>query len=617
MNTKIRRSTPDQTLGKLLRQFPNVEKTFEHIKVERADDDYPLRATYPVINSEAKSATLTAYDLYVAGYNKKVRSERSKIKKHNANLQLKLEKQPLKSYEQKQRHFESSYSHLTVWQYNEKAYNYNKKFGAIIPLQLPQTIKQASRHFFEGFLWSYSYQLFKLKKGKIEAKVKPYDRTVNPIEINTKHLENIKDASGNFIFNCHPESMLNHKNRFIEAGILIDNTFHSSKRGTQHHICPEILVVFDDFQSKFVFTDNQLFKLAQHENFRDVLHLTISINKPIVKRFVDKSTNQLRKKNEKANTLSDSQQESFSNADTHDLSDQTRANMPLATRAPRMKQKFQGGQKNTPEITPKKLVSAVNQEPSLNNENKHSAYLRSLLVLWHHFVQNLSEKKYENEKVLHFDILKYEALNGSLSRIDFRDVLITQIFKSFSKIYKNHERMPFIFAGEWKNALNSWLESGVFMNGNEVQCKTTALKHYQKILFAFTDAKFGAYRQAKRSGFIAPRPSVYLDPNLKTPGTFMHHYQSIAKNIPKVLAAEEKRKATKIQKEKANKQYTNNLKKLNYRIMQWHKSGQEFETLFKYVHNNMPEAIIKDFHKHLENFLLNLNKSKYNPFNAA
>ena len=92
-NNNPRRSTPEQTLGKLLQQYPNVEKTFQYVHVNRENsDEYPLWATYPLLTKQAKRLTIAAYGIYVEGYNKKVRLERKKVKKHNAALALALEK---------------------------------------------------------------------------------------------------------------------------------------------------------------------------------------------------------------------------------------------------------------------------------------------------------------------------------------------------------------------------------------------------------------------------------------------------------------------------------------------------------------------------------------------
>ena len=606
LQNRTRRSTQAQTLQKLLSKYPGVEKTFQYVHTQReGDTKYPLSAKYPILTRESKRLTMAAYQLYVVGYNRKVRQKRSQIRKHNAALDREITKNPPPNWRKKQCHFAASHGNLLVWDYNKKAHEHNERFGAIIPLRLPQTIKQTTEKVFSTFLWAYGDQLLKLKRSK-EANNIAYDREVNKMEVNTKHMENTKGDLGMFMLDYCPDTILNHKNRLIEAGILINNEFRSSKRGTMHHICPEILVVFDDFRQKPVCAVNQLVRIARPEVFRDVFIPTGSINKPKVK-GVDNSTLGRKK------VAKGKDEPAANGADfLGDISPSE------TTGAPRIKQNFpqngKSGTENEKKITEKGPIRSERAKKIPPQAEKRASgstteYLRSLFCLINVLAKQLFEKEHEKIAPVPLDILEYEAKNGTMDRPEFREWLIHELFKQFSKIYVGHPHLNNIFAGEWYRALKIWHLGPIMRNREgEVLEKDRALHQYRQLLFAFSDKSFGAYHVARRTKFVPARPSIYLDTQLNSPGTFGYHLKSVAKNVRTKMEAEAELLRAQRKNASQNSLYSQNLRKLNRNIARWYDRNLDYRTLYDYSANNMPEIVHQDLPKHVENFLLNRNQ---------
>ena len=410
------------------------------------------------------------------------------------------------------------------------------------------------------------------------------------MEVNTKNLENTKGEYGMYMLDCCPDTILNHKARLIEAGVLINNQFRGSERGTLHHINPQILVVFDDLDEKLKYTENQLLKIFKPELFRETVLPTCSINKPIVKRNVRNLTSPI---------ITEASREVAPDTlvSAKEPSESLEATEPLAesfTRSPIGKYEKE------------KLGSAENfnkKEVPPTKASENSDYLSEILITPNILAQELARKEHEKAKPLPLNRLNYEATNGTMPKDEFRELLLQDIFKQVSKIYKKHPHFDYLFAGVWYSSLKGWLLSKILKNSNgHLLNKTKCLYQYRCLLFAINNTALGAVGVARRTNFVAPHPKVYLNPELKTPGSFGYHFANLKKNSLAKMNAEAKIKINTSTVVAESKEYTNNLIKINRKLAQYYNGKIDFSILLSYVRNNMPKEIQVDFHKHLANF---------------
>lgn len=580
-----RRSKTPQSIDQLIGKLPGRPRSFDHVHINReGDKEYSLKATQPVLTPEARRITFAAYNIYVKAYNSKASVANLKIRKYNNQVQTFAEKEKPQNVDRIQAHFLSSHSHLYTWDYNVKVLEYNNTYGhPIIPQKKIQTIKQSTEKVFFTILWEYGNQLLKMKRTK-EAAGLSYVREVYKIEVNTKHLENTKGEFGLYMLDYCPDTILNHKKRLMEAGVLMNSQYRGSERGTLHHINPQILVVFDDYDQKLVCADNQLLKITQPEVFRDTVLPTRSINKPKVKRDVHNFTSHDKDKAEMA----------LNNA------------LPAedSTRAP-------SGKMKNPELANRAAKTGVAADTLdvKGSRCENSEFLTEKLVLPSDLANDLAAKKHENSDPLPLERLITETKTGTMSRSDFRELLIQDIFKQFSKIYRNHPDFQMFHPGVWFNSLKSWMLSRFLVDPRgHVFHKDKSLEWYNYLIATINSKDFGVIAVAKRSKFKASHISIYLNPESSTPGTFWYWYGQIRKNKPIKLKKESEISESVKKKAQLSKENTNHLRKLNKQMANFF-NGQKIddETLFRYVKNNMPLEIQKSFGKHFENFKNNIN----------
>jgi hypothetical protein len=593
-----RRLTQEQSIGKLLHRLPGVEKVFNAVHIHRPGDrEYNLWATMPYINATAWKNTLNAYKLKVMAYNKQANTENATIKKQIAAVKKWTDAQPQDKQANislLQAGFENNNAHLPVWEYNKKVEAYNTMYGSVIihKKKIP-TIKQSSQQIFEAFLWEYNNQLRKLRDLR-SSNGKSWYTSVPKMEVNTKHLENAVGEHGVPLLSCCPDTILNHKNRLIEAGILINSEYRGSERGTLHHISDEILMVFDDFDQKLVYTENQLLTISQPEVFRDTVIPTRAINKPIIKTGVDKST------------PLDTDKDLRPLDHAHPTDDSTRAPMSKMQN-PQMANR---AQKNY------SAENSIKTRVSAGTDNKTgdgpSVAIENVMENPTNFAKNLSKMETPSLDAVTMDQLTLESNAGTMARDDFRVLLLQLLFSKFAKIYKNHPHFDVIFAGVWLKTYQVWLHSKMFRNKNgELLHKNTMLVHYRELLYCLENKQWGVIAWINKGTFVPSNPFIYLNPENPTKGTFAHHFLNVREKSPK--AFNKIREVVKIAENQGKKaqDYQKYLSRLNRKLAQLFNGKISDTDLLRYVRDNMPQAIQQNFQKHFDNYRNNRLKSNY------
>lgn len=571
--------TQEQTLGKLLHKLPGVEKVFKEVYIHiPGDTAYPLKASLPCINKECWGFTKAAYNLKVMAYNKKVSIANREVKKQVLAGKKWLDQQPKEKIGNillTQAGFSNNNKNLFTKEYNDKATAYNTKYGSpIIPFRKYQSIKQTTEKVFDTFLWEYNKQLRALGNQR-KAIGKVWQGPLQKMEVNTKHLENATGMHGIKMLHYCPDTILNHKNRLIEAGILINSQFRSSKRGTLHHISPQILVVFDNYDQKIICSENQLLRIAKPEVFRDAFITTRTISKTIVKRAVDNSTPHDKDKPEKG----------LHNAYPTDSS----------TRTPSGKMR-----------KPKLESGAQKGKPGQNFSQKLEASLQNMPDL----AKELSEHT-TADTLISVDDLQKEAGSGSMSNENYRKLLLQQLFRHFSNLYMAHPDLKYIFPALWVKMLTAWSASKLFCTKNgELLKKDTMLLQYREFLYTIENSQWGAMTFVRSGKFIPPNPKIYLNPFSATPGTFLYHFNQVRTKSPKKFVAIRKTVSSLKSEAKNAKNYTNYLERLNREFAKYYNKRKSFQELMQYIKNNMPKEIQENFNTHFHNYTNNLNQRK-------
>tara|TARA_R110002074_G_scaffold86875_7_gene191868 strand:- start:30407 stop:32215 length:1809 start_codon:yes stop_codon:yes gene_type:complete len=596
MSNAQRRSTSTEKFGKLLQKFPNYEKNLSLVHIVNADDgDYDMpMCTYPIMDGDTTNYTMYAYRLYVMAYNQKVALANKDILKQRKTS----EKWVLQQSDERKANillqqvgFENNNTMLSTVEYNQKATAFNEMQGnPIIAHKKIQQVKQSTEQVFRTILYEYGHQLFEYKKLRATTK-NIYARPLPKMEINTKHLENTRDKQGIPFLSYCPDTILNHKNRLIEAGILINSRFHGSKRGTRHHISTKILAVYDDYHQNIVCTENQLFRISKPEVFRDAVIPTRTYNKTIVKRAVDNST-PLDK---------DKALQPLHNIHLADDFTRTPSGKMSNPKLEIGSQKNKLGKNSVSGTASSQTGMAAATEISRVDEN--TEFLTEKITSAQILAENLSANKNKKVKPLPLDRLKYEADSGTMSQVDFRTLLIQDLFNQFQKLYIDHPKFNVIFIGAWLRIYQVWMESNICINKNgDLLHKTTMLIHYRELLYCINNSAWGVYAWVKNKNFVPANPGVYLNPKNSTKGTFAHQYRKVREKAPKAFVAIRAIVAKASEDGKKAQKYSNNLRLLNKKFAAFFNGKINNETLLRYVRDNMPKEVRDNFDLHFNNF---------------
>lgn len=559
MQNNFRSRTPQAT-GDILANMPGIASHMDiRPKMEVVDDsNYPFKPIYPLLDREAQAEILRRYKHYEKSYNKTVSRANRENAKFNQDMETIIaQEEHAKTKKIQQVNFIKNYVHLGVWEYNAKAREYNVKFGPTIPFRKIQKLRDTHETFFRLIIWEYAHQLRKYTKLRQAAGI-AYVRAVPQYSLNTKHLQNTKGPDGLYMTNVHKNTLLNRKDRLIEAGILQNNVHRGSKRGTLHHIAPQIFAVFDCFDEKLTTAENQLLTEVETQKLCDTVLTTGTISKSLIK--------------EPVNSLIDK--------------DKTVTGFePINCPA----DGFTG--------TPDSNMENPGTESKPAAANFSQKLMENTLETWQ-LAQKCTALEFDGHKPIDPSLLDREAREGTLSRSEFREVLCKEIFKMASNLYHGKH----IYPGEWVKAYRQFQNSVMRTQKGEVLHKDKALQVYLTMIFALTDHKIGAKKVSNYSKFSFAPPSWYLDPMNKLPGSFAHWYKQVSKKM--MEKAQKRAETTKNQANENKKRqadYHNN-RKMERQLQRYHKNAITLPQLLEYVENNLPRDYRKTLTERMARF---------------
>lgn len=405
---------------------------------------------YPYLDTSAVKETMRRYRSFVYQYNKAVVEQNIEISKYNLNIA-----KPANAKEKKLvLKFKLDYNSSFTSNYNDRAEEYNTKYGNFFKKRKINTIKYQTEIIFHTLVGFYVKQL-KIKnlialqsnKSTRVEKSKLPKLDLDHRKIATHNIDDIPRLS------ISKKTVQNHVKRLREAGLLINYKYINQNKPVLVNFNPKIVVILEGKQPKRQNPKNQ--------------SLTPIIGKNLHDNNETKSA-KLNKKKIKDNPkgIVDIRKEltlSFNS---------------LSAIA----------YKSTEGITNKK--NQTSGPDFVGKYAQKSNKLREKILDDYDFANKLVAREFENYKPLEYRVLKQEELYGTLTVLEFRKLLQQDFIKSSYKLWKTRE----VYFGVWLKSIryvqNNYFKSEI----KEILCQTVP-QHRWRLEFArkwFLKKKFNS-----------------------------------------------------------------------------------------------------------------------------
>lgn len=476
---------------------------------------------HPIIIPEDVSKTRENYLKAKDAYNKKVEAENTAVKKYNNKVKKSREKKPLQPSEMKALSvFYKMISPLNTWERNERVEEYNRCNGSLVAEKDKiQRLKYQTQLVFEQIVWHYSMQLYNRQKTRKRHNV-DVPGSLPPVELHSGWITSENTHKERRLDVCQ-RTLRRQRKRLQEANILQGYVFEGSKKPVKIQINPQILSITDNHHSKKTAAENQSLTPAERTKLphNNVSNRSYILNKEI-----------------KANVSKHSGERSSANG-----------------------------------LTPKDFSSIGNsrmqhakKNDAVSKNNTLSDFLRRKLEEKTDFAAQLAAHEYDSYEPLRKDILKKEALSGSMDREDFKELILQDFFKSAAKLYRNDT--PYL--ASWLKAYNEWMQKKFINPSGHTLKKLHLVEKVDELRYGL--AAVGRFLR-KNPDYNLLYPGEYFDLTRTTTkeGGFKYYageawrkhqdYLKNKKDDSKVQAIKRKRRLTDLQKAKKHvKSYLNN-----------------------------------------------------------
>lgn len=524
-------------------------RTERLIFVETALHHEPLLAHYPYINKDAMAMTMDNYRLFVADYNTKVKEENTNTERYNAAVQKYRTNNADKLTDvQKEfaRLFIKHNCDKKAKEYNQAVEQFNLDYGMLHTKKKFKTIKYATEIIFQQMLYLYSVQLVKSTNEYVKLGVSQ-PTPVKQMNINAWHIASIK-RNEIFAVDVCTATIRNHRERLEEAGILVDYMFRGHKSGLKMNINSQILVVFDAKTGLFSNAENQPLNLQTSKDFAYNKEATRAI-KNNIKKIENGVAAFLEKGTASPESLSSFLQE-------HPM---------------------QGAKVQTP-------AARENVKVSENLSDK----LENLILHPQELAEKLAAGEFNNYQRIDKRILYKEASYGTLTREEFKQLIIQEFFCNAAKIYRGKN----VYIGSWKKAINAYIEKLFLVNNGAVYLynKELMVDKLQEMLWRINYAQ----RWFIKTGINRLFPSDYFDFSRTekkeigfeyTKKAYQNHLKYI-ENKPKEV--QKAKKVTELRKASVN-----HSKKYEAKLNLFFKGKVSLDELIDYTTANLPAVYME------------------------
>lgn len=551
------RTTETISAGDALKALP----LFGHGEVkagkELADSLAPyfvIKAVFPTITQEAFPMTMDNFRAYIGAYNKHIVAENEEIIKYNQGVLDNIAKGQLneieKAYAERFPTLKQNKT-LNTREYNWAVEDLNDTYGLIVQKRPMPRIRPATEQFFQNFLHVYNMQLIQRNIQLARHGHKP-KRPLQPLSINSYFISRLQRNGVQSLAVCS-KTVRNHRMRLEEAGVFMGKEFHGRQRGVTAYVNPQILVIFDTKNEKYIGSENQSFIFPNRKNVPDTNEFTRAYKE------------EYKEKDDATQSSVDKEQAEPA---------------PLFTN----KSIFYKNTCRKEDISPEGAAPE-----SVKVAKTLSEQLRDLILHPQELAESLADHEFDNYTPIDIRLLSTVVYGGTLTNAEFKTLVIQDAMKQWAKTYRG--ATP--YAGNWKKAINRWMDD-MFLshtkdpNGNYHPLgKEAILKRIPEIRWRLDTARNWFASKNTKPLF----PYDYFDPTRKTAKERGFEYTK--KAWDRRVKYLETRAAVKVkegQKAKARIERVNHSKKYDDAIMRYLKNKTTLPQLEEYVLNNLPSA---------------------------
>lgn len=486
-----------------------VKKVIDSVNPAKYDTGtYYSYINYPYIDGEAYKLAMQHYRTEVKRYNDSLINVNREIATYNKSLLKNTSPAQLLKIEE----FKKQHQKLFNTTYNKKAEAHNTTSEKTIPKKAIQRVKFQSEIIFSIILGFYAKQL-KQRNGYLLEMNLP--TSISKDQLPTLKIDYNKLAThkidGIQRLDICKKTAQNHIKRLREAGIVNNYLFINSNKPVKCTISPKILVILDGNSPKCLNTENQLFTDSRSKDLHNNIDTTCNI---------------LLKK--------DKIKDYATNSEDHIRSLQKQTSVSCAAHA----------------YTNTQKIREISQTPPKNHE-KRSENLRNLLVAPHILAQQLANNEFLNYTPLRYERLNLEDSYGNLTREEFKQLVIYDIFKAANKLYKDH----YVFAGEWTKTIKTALETWFLNQGHTLQKETIITKKLPQYRWQLEKArKFLLKPNNKDFNLLFPyqyfNKSRTLSKECGFFGLAQHYFKNVALKIQKIEVKKIENRQNNLRKER-------------------------------------------------------------------
>lgn len=523
--------------------------------------DGPTMAFLPYIDLKAFNITMDNYRLYIAAYNEKVKQQNIEIGKHNAGVRKYRAANPLTQVQAGfSATFMSKYGKLRPAHFNRMADDFNTQYGPLIEKRCILTVKYATEIIFQQMLHLYSVQMGRQTSEWLRLGI-PEPRPVRKFDVNAHHVSTLKRNGARSVAVCNA-TIRNHRERLEECGVLTHYAFRGHKIGVKMHINSEILAVFDAKTGQYVTPENQRFTPESLKVLADNNEATGTFKRSIKKR---------------------------ENAGGDFPVNGTPAAGQLIVFYGNIPQQGADSE-DTPGAENVKISQTLSEK--LHDTLTHPHGLAEELAGGLHFAYNPIPIRY----------LYQEAKSGTLTRDEFKEVIIQDFFKTASRLWRGKP----VFVGAWKNAINSWMEKR-FTARNGGGEFTLRKDHMVELLQEYRWRIANAEKWFRKTGINPLYPSAYFDFTRQDKKEIGFEYTRRAWQRHLDYEKSKPQKTKKLRR-KADVRAAgiNHSRKYDTQLSRFFKGRIDLEQLYDYVQRNLPAT----YYEKLTHTILTMSVAK-------
>ncbi|ESU28377.1 hypothetical protein FLJC2902T_17290 [Flavobacterium limnosediminis JC2902] len=499
------------------------------------------------------------YRIHIAEYNELIREKNEDIKRHNEVVKKNIEA----GLNEMQIGFKAIFlkknGKKRPVEFNELADEFNAERGLCVEKKNLLLVKYGTEVVFGQILHLYSKQI--ASKTKFYMGIGTTEKqSVKPLSLKSNYVTELQRNGVQSIDVCN-KTIRNHRDRLEEAGVLTNYFFAGIKRAVKYEINSQILVVFDAYSSTYATTENQ--------------HVT-NEKKKVLPVYYNECT--------RTNKINIKIKENVENN-----------SLDLGTaQAPDLLISFL--QEHDPQG---KEVSPRGAAENVKVLRDSSEKLKETLLHEQELAVRLAAGEFNYYQPIDIRVLYHEALNGTMTREEFKSLIIQEFMKSAARLYRTSS--PFV--GSWKKAINAWMQK-MFIGNNHLYRKDLMVDKLQEYRWRLNHA----HKWFTKYDVKTLYPGDYFDFTRTEAKEIGFQYTKKAYLKHKAYQEAAKQKENEVnRKAKHRKERINYAKKFDQVFKRFFNNRISLNDLLDYVKNNLP----KQYEGKLTERLLQFSATKY------